>query len=338
MVRNRLALGIVAALAAAGCKSANTTVFVDLNAVQAQLPESVTASIETPQPPAARPERISTIPRIPAIDVSDPANAPRQTVQGMFEAEQAKAFAELQRRLRQFYDSEIKTFRLQQERSITGEEQLAYVATNAKIRPIFERWANERAPIFARLALVAGFPDPNPESIPSDRQLSANAKRRAEEAKQLRIDLKRIDAEFQAASKTLLASLLAKSASDQAALKLRIEEFANMLDKRAQEEARSQIRQAASHLTFKLADPTPLHLPEIAQKQVTIPAETPLERAPEVPSMRSSVVKAQRRQMLEQELKIWLALNRYTLVQTPKGHRNATNEFLTWRQHHVLGR
>jgi hypothetical protein len=256
----------------------------------------------------------------------------------MFEAEQAKAFAELQRRLRQFYDGEIKAFKLQQEKSIVGEEQIAYDATNAKIRPIFERWAAERAPIFSRLALLAGFPDPNRDSVSSDRPLSAAAKRRETEAKQLRTDLKRIDAEFQAASKTLLASLLAKSASDLAALKLRIEEFASTLDRRAQEEAQAQIRQADSHLTFKLADPTPLHLPEVAKKQVTIPAEAPLERAPEVPSIGSSELKAQRRRLLEQELKIWLALNRYTLVQTPNGHRNATTEFLKWRQNHVLGR
>jgi hypothetical protein len=255
----------------------------------------------------------------------------------MFEAEQTKAFEELQRRLRQFYDGEIRAFTLEQRKSIQGEEAAAYAEANRKIRPIFEKWGHERAPVLSRLTLLAGFPDPGPNPGESEPTKSKFKARKETEIKQLRLDLKRIDADFTAARKALLDTLLAKSASDQAALQVRISEFAASLDKRAEQEANAQIRQAATHLTFKLASPTPIHLPEIPPQKLTIPAERPLESPPRVPSRTSSEIKAQSRSFLEQELRIWLGVNRYTLARTKGGHRDATAEFQQWRDHHVLG-
>lgn len=337
MQRNSLAVITCASFLLAGCNQAQTPVYVDLDSILKQ--EKLVPPVATPipKPPPTRPFLVETVPGAPAVAIQDPANAPKQNVQEMFQAEQAKAFSELQRRLRQFYQGEIQSFTLQEERSISGEEQEAYSKANAKIRPLFEAWARDRAPKFAKLALLAGFPDPNPNSNPPDKSLPIAIRNRADEAKQLRLDLKKMDAEFQEQSRLILAVLLSKSASDQATLKLKIEEFASQLDKRAEDEARAQIRMATSHLTFELANPAPIQLPATSAHHVTIPAENPLEPAPEVPSSGILVGTADRRRLLEHELRIWLALNRYTLSDKPTGYRNVTQEFQLWRVQHGAG-
>ena len=321
----------------AGCHHPPTVVWVDLDSIIRQGKHEAMPPIALPKPPSTRPLLVETVPGAPAIAIQDPATAPRQNVQEMFQAEQAKAFAELQRRLRQFYQGEIQSFTLQEQRSISGEEQQAYALANEKIRPLFETWAHDRAPKFARLAILAGFPDPNPNSNPTDKGVPLAIQRRADEAKQIRLDLKKLDADFQQKSKNIVAILLAKSATDQAALKLKIEDFATQLDQRAEEEARAQIRKAASQLTFELANPSPIQLPATSAHHVTIPAENPLEPAREVPSNGILDGTADRRRLLEHELRIWLALNRYTLSAKPNGHRNVTQEFQIWRQQHGAG-
>ena len=320
-----------------GCNQAKTPVYVDLDSIISHEKIVAPVDIPIPKPPSTRPFLVETVPGAPALSIQDPANAPKQNVQEMFEAEQAKAFSELQRRLRQFYQGEIQSFTLQQNRSISGEEQEAYAQANAKIRPLFEAWARDRATKFAKLALIAGFPDPNPNSNPADKSLPLVIQHREEEAKQLRLELKKMDADFQQQSRLILAVLLSKSSSDQAALKLKIEEFASQLDKRAEDEARAQIRKAASQLTFDLANPEPIQLPATSAHHVTIPAENPLEPVREVPSGGILDGTADRRRLLEHELRIWLALNRYTLSDKPTGHRNVTQEFQIWRVQHGAG-
>ena len=320
-----------------GCHRNPQPVYVDMEEVMRMDPAPEFPENVIPNPPVTRPLLIETIPGEPETFIQDPSNVPRQSVQEMFNREQAKALQDLERRLRQFYENEIIGFRLKEEKAINGEEQAAYALANVKLRPLFEKWAKERAPKFARLAVIAGFPDPNPTSKAPDDAANLAAKKRSAEAKTIRQELFVIDSEFQTESKSLIAALLAKSSTDQAALKLKVDAFASDLDKRAQAEARSQIRQANSKLSFQLTKPTPIQVPATQAHHITIPAENPLDPAPKVPSSGILVSTADRRRLLDHELKIWLALNRYTFSPISKGHRNATTEFQIWRQQHGAG-
>src|SRR5665213_258832 len=163
MRRNSL-LPIPLLLLAAGCRHGETMVYVDLKQILNEQKPLAPTVIPLPIPPTVRSSVVKTVPELPARELKDPSNTPQLNVAEMFRSEQAKALVTLQRRLRQYYDVEIQRFQLQQERSITGEQSESYKDALAKIRIEFEKWADERAPTYARLALIAGFPDPNPTS------------------------------------------------------------------------------------------------------------------------------------------------------------------------------
>ena len=337
MQRNRRFATLIPLLALAGCHQSSPLVYVDLDAVQAQSKQSVPSKILIPSPPETRPGFSETVPGEPAVSIPDPSSASTRNVQEMFRAEQAAALAELQRRLRQFYHGEAAAFSLLETKSIAIQEQGAYAAANNRIRTIFDDWAVKRAPVFAKLAMVAGFPIPPATQSNVAKSPNPEMMRKRDEAEKLRIQLKAIDAQFYAQSDEILAGVTKKSAADQAELKEKIEAKAKELDKRAEDEANAQIRQAVSKLSFRLASPTPLNLPARPGFQLSIPAEKPLDPAPKVPSSGILEDAADRRRLLEHELRIWLALNRYTLASSPKGNRDFTQEFQKWRQLHGAG-
>jgi hypothetical protein len=277
------------------------------------------------------------MPEVPERTLRDPSNNPHLNVTDMFRAEQRKALDSLQKRLRRFYDSEVQKFRLEQQQAIVGKEQVAYQEANNQIRVVFEKWAEERAPKFARLALVAGFPDPNPTSQPPSKPARPLDAEHSQTAKELRVDLKNIDARFHLDCNKILGAVLDKSSADQAELELSIEAFATELDKKAEQEARAQIRNAGSQMEFQLSEPAPISFPESPRHSIQISTESPLEPAPQVPSSGILEGVADQRRRVESELRIWAALKRYQIAQTPKGARDATQEFQLWRQQYGSG-
>jgi len=336
MQRNSPIPVLICAAILAGCNRSSSSVYVDVEQVLRQ-ENAPWAAVPLPSPPPTRPVLTETAPGEPATLIEDPANTPKQSVQEMFQAEQASALADLQRRLRQFYHGEVEKFKLEQQQSIAGDERKAYADANTQIRALFDAWAADRAPTFAKLALIAGFPDPNPTSQPVDKALPQSIRRRNEEAGKLRAHLNGIDAKFDANSRAVLAGVQDKVKADQAALLDRVQEYASQLDKRAEAEARAQVRHTVSQLRLKLTNPTPVDLPATPPRRLSIPAESPLDPAPKVATSGILLGTADRRRLLDHELRIWLALNRYTLSESPQGHRDATQEFQKWRQEHGAG-
>src|SRR5471030_1506095 len=104
MRRNNTLLCLVAVLAA-GCHHAVNVVFVDVDRIliQEKLPEP--PAVTLPNPPATDSTIVKIVPGSPARTLKDPANTPHLNVAEMFRADQARALIELQRRLRQFYNS-----------------------------------------------------------------------------------------------------------------------------------------------------------------------------------------------------------------------------------------
>lgn len=337
MQRNRPIPALIILICVGGCRRSTNEVYVDLDRILQRAEPVGSIPTAVPSPPATRPELTESILGAPGVSLADPATAPSLNVQQMFKDEQAKALVELQRRLRQLYHGEVQGFQLQRERGIVDSERKAYAEADAKYRTLFENWANERAQKVYKLALLAGFPDPNPTSKPSDKPLAAELERRSQAAKKLRTELARIDARFEAEGKAALSAVADKTRADQAALKRQVDAFASDMDKKAEDEARSQIRQAVSRLEFQLSASTPIILPPSPARHLSIPAEPPFEPAPNVNESGILGTRADRRRLLENELRIWLALNRLTLSGDQKGRRDVTEEFEKWREQHGAG-
>ncbi len=331
--------GIVLLLSvlATGCRHGHEVVFVDVDRITAAHISPSQKDLKLPEPPRSTLFITKKLESLPSVTLKDPSNTPHLNVREMFREEQRKAYEGLHRRLRQFYNSEIQKFRLEQEQTISGKDQAAYKEANDEIRKIFVKWADDRSEPFAKLALVAGFPDPNPQSQPGVRPLRPIEQIRFDMATKLRGDLKVIDDRFDAACNSILASVLDKSSAEQAGLQLKIAQFSNELDRRAELEARAQIRNADSQLQFKLSEPAPVTFPATQETQVQISADSTKDPSPKAPPGGILEGKDDFKRLLENELQIWAALNRYELSSSSKGTRNATDEFQLWKQKHESG-
>jgi hypothetical protein len=305
---------------------------VDLDQVLSQEHHVAMAPPVIPAPPQARPALTATVLGLKAISLTDPSNTPKQTIQEMYQAGEAKAQADLLGRLRELNRDAVQEFRLQQESSISGDEAKAFADANEKIRPLFDKWAGERAAVFSDLAMIEGFPLPIGVQPAADKLQTTVSNKLAEKANALRDKLKALDGKFKEDSDSILAAVAKKTHVNKTDLGSKIAQLTADLDSKAKAEAKAQIRKAESRLSFQLADTAPIRLPQSPARQLTIPAEKALDAAPKVPSGGILDATADRRRWLEHELRIWLALNRYTLSSTRSGHRDATQEFQTWRQ------
>lgn len=241
---------------------------------------------------------------------------------------------ELERRLRAVYRDQTATFALEQERQVEKARTAAFDAANEKIRAVFERYGAARAPLVTRLAVLVGFPDPNPASEPPKRRLKPIAQTRFDEAKRIRAELATLESGFQGEVATILHGVTDVTAEAEAQMRVRVEQFRSALDRQAAAEAEAQVRTSVKELGLSLTDPTPLVLPETPSRVVQIPGEAPLMPAPKVPSEGIPDGPEDRRRLMERQLRIWLGLNRYRLA---KGGRDATMEFERWRQTYRAG-
>ena len=337
MRKNSVAFVVVAFLPLVGCNRPSRTVYVDIDAVLAADKPATPTQFTPPSPPLTRPALSEKIVGSSAVAIVDPANAPRQSVQAMFEAGQRNALASLLVRLQELNKGALLEFRAKQRISISEKQTQAYSEANARIRPVFDAWATERAPIFADLAFLAGFPIPKAINGETTLQTVLRPKLRGKTADQLRVELTAIDDRFRLKCDEILAAVGLKSKADQIELAERIKQLTNDLEANARREANAQIRRAVSKLNFDLSDSSPIRLPRSPDYQLSIPAEKPLQAAPRVPSGGILDEAADRRRLLEHELRIWLALNGYSLSANPSRQRDATKEFQIWRQQHAAG-
>ena len=83
-----------------------------------------------------------------------------------------------------------------------------------------------------------------------------------------------------------------------------------------------------------IADRPPMRFPAEAPVVRSFPPETLASTPVKGPTMPESIAKSDET-LVEQELRIWLRVNRYVLSKNRLG-RDATDEFLTWRQSNHL--
>jgi hypothetical protein len=269
-----------------------------------------------------------------AMVIKDRPGASGQEIRERIRRAQLQALQDITSRLRRFYSTEVSRFELDQEKARTTAELEAYETAGARIRRRFEIYADQREPVYTQLTLLAGFPDPNPTSRPPDNPLPPALQKRFEEAKELREKLADIDREFRSDVDQILSSVQDVIAAQTAAMRLRVEQFKEELDRRAAEEANAQVRETASELGLQLIKPRSTVVPGTPSESVRVTGGPPFKPAPDVPSAGILTGNADRERLLKHELEVWLGLNRYVLM---PGGRDATSEFIKWREKFEVG-
>lgn len=332
MRRSRVCLAWV--LLAAGCAPGPTAVNVDLNRLLAKENRPEAPAPELPSPPAAGGALTSTVPGLKADFLTDPSEARTSDVAASIERQQRRARRELERRLRAVYEDEIRQFELATRRELEGARPAAYEEANRRIRVRFERYADERTPVVARLYDIVGFPDPNPKNEPPKRPLGNVSQMLFNEAAELRKKLAVVEESYERDKAAILKDAEDALSGREVEALNKVRELADRLDRQATEEANKQVRISVKDLGLQLTDSQPLALPGTEDRTVTIPADPPLAPAPQVPSGGIPSGREDRRKRMERELKIWLGVNRYRL--DPKA-RDETSEFERWRKSHRAG-
>ncbi len=323
---------------ASGCgyfrDSGTTAVNVNVNRLIAQQDPPAAASPELPKPPGAQPPTTVRVAGLPASTLSDPSRANQGSVAASIERQQQRARQQLEKRLRAVYADQVRQFELAVQRELAGGRPAGFETANRRIRERFERYADQRAPVAARLYDIVGFPDPNPNNEPPKQELGAVSRRLYEEAAEKRRELAAIEADYQRDKAAILKEAEDALSEKEAAALTRVRELADRLERQAVDEANAAVRTSVRDLGLQLTDPQPLALPATPDRTVTLPAAPAFPPPPKVPSGQIPSGRADQRQRMERELKIWLGVNRYRL--DPKA-RDATAEFQRWRESHRAG-
>jgi hypothetical protein len=206
----------------------------------------------------------------------------------------------------------------------------AYAAANDRIRKEILAYADERGPRLAALAVIVGWPDPNPESKGDPTKMRVIQKHFFLEAQRLRKELAVVDKDFSDKVAGIMNDAQGKFADEQAAGRLDIDKFRDDLNRNADAEAARQVRSTPKELDIRLAGARTTVLPATPPSVVTIPATAPFDAPPKVTF--TGVGLEDQRRLVEHDLRIWLALNRFSLSKSKKGAKDKTDEFLKWRK------
>src|ERR1035437_5315412 len=198
MPRSKRGLVIcLVAFMAVACAREPATVYVDVEAALAR----DTQRVARPEPSLAGmqpfPALHGELPRLPGKDLNLPVTRKRiDAAKALVKASEQSAYDALVHQLRDIRVSEV--VRAGNARLDALKPSLANARGDAlrKAKNEFDRTAPERGYALVRLALLVGFPDPDPLSIRDFEPTSRRAKMRLEEARTWREIVRTIDANY----------------------------------------------------------------------------------------------------------------------------------------------
>jgi hypothetical protein len=318
-----------------GCKKGTERVFVDVAAILRDETPATIPSTPMPKPPPGMPATTIVLPGRPEQTIHDTGGTITTSVEQL-EAAQRAAIKQLNARLRALYANEVA--RYARERLEAGDKvrSKAFADANRALLKEFLSYADERGPLLSSLAILSGWPDTNPESKGDPSKMRFMAKQNFLEAKRLRGEIAKTDAGFAAKAKGILASAQGVADSDLAQAQIDIEKFRDETNAKADAEAAREVRATPKQLDIRLAGARTMTLPAVPEIRYQLAASPSPRAVPQVTFTDIGNSAGERRRQVEQELEIWLGLNRYSLAQSPSGVPNRTDEFKAWQKTYLM--
>lgn len=335
MPRSRSSLLFVLFLA--GCAQPRVQpAFVDVDRVLASIPVAADKSVATPAPTAPVASQTATIPATPAQTVRGvDTEARRQAIIRLIAENRQIAESELARRLREAYLSDVDRLEADTLARLDERKRELMTATFGALRPIFDEYAQRRTRPVIRIALWAGYPDPDPNSqrpLPTADKYNT---KRTQEVVDLRQDLKRTEAWYQAQVSTALDRADSQISEEILAFRIDLERQRVEADARARREASAQVQLELADIKPGKVQTEPLILAGSKGATVAIPGGSRPRPAPQVPDP-SATIRNQTRAQIMLDAKIWASVTGYALS-TKRGDPDKTNEFLSWRRRRHVG-
>lgn len=331
MPRSSLLLFI---LFAVGCSAPDRElVYVDRNQALATVPVEARPTTPKVETPAGVPASQASVPAMPQRTVSI-GNAQQRLARAsqVIAKNRADALEQITRELSETYRKEVARIARERKDAMDEDRLRGYGDVVDRLSERFERYAHERGPKIARLALLANFPDEDPGSkrqAPERQRIEAE---RLAEAKRLRSEIAALDAEYRKDASLLVASVDARYREDLVAFERELESMRIDADRRAANEAQKQL-EAEFKLSSILEGRATRRLPAEPAQSVTISGSGAFPAPPEVAQLES----VGRLQALQNELVVWAETHHYRLADAPKGARDATQEFVQWKRERTPG-
>lgn len=319
------ALGLALLGFLVGCAREPEAVFVDLARVPSEthLP-AIPQVTRAPKPTLGA--TTGTIPAVPPQDLLLGANERRlQSVMDEIAKNRRDTEAAVRKRLERAYLADVQRARTARRDELGPQHTALLDKVYAELRQVFEKHASRRFLPQVELAMRVGWPDPDPKS-------TRTAPPRVIE---LREALAEIDADYRRERDEMLAKAYAIIDTQLSALESEMARLEAEAIERASHEAIARARASEVEALEKAPMRKNAKLPALSQESVTTQAPDPPIEAPklETPDFRDVD-----RQLLQSELRIFLAHRGYRRAARPSEGRDATQEFIEWRKPFHAGR
>lgn len=334
----KLTAVVLASIFVIGCSRAPVgRVYVDVQRVAMSDPLQFVASNPSPNPPAAFGGTAHSIPPIQRQRLDFSENEARlKKVRAAVEEAREQTARQIAGKLREAYLREIDAIEDERLLKAGAIRDAALAKAWAQVKSRFLTYANARAPHAIRLALYAGFPDPDPASqrIPPDQNA---VKRQFERARDDRNTLADLDQSYDTDARNLLASYSDEVSAQIASIRGELEQMRAEAEARAVRDAAAQVAKLTEAIESVLSGKSEVNLPASPGRTVSIPPTTAVSPAPVIKSDTMAQAEANRLKAVRSDLQIWCAHFGVELVDSPRSGQDRTDEFIVWRKQRQLG-
>jgi hypothetical protein len=319
----------VSGLVCVGCHAGAAYVYVDVAAAVDSRPSTAAQAPRVDVKSLPSTSTTFKIASSPAVTEGRSTASGAAKVNASIAANRDKTYRTIVRRLHDAYLREAENLRTQQLAAFEPVRAKTIANAMQQISVAYAKYADAIGPKIARLAVNAGFPDPDKQGKHKPSGAEGLDTLAYQTSQTLRADIAALKADFKRYSDTTLHAADADVDAKLTELLAGIDRQVGDIDAKARDVASREVSQAQGQLGSLLADRPPTPLPAIPETRVVVDSGA-VAAAPARPAIadeagrQDSVIEA------KQDLDIWLGVNRYVLRSKGRG-RDATAEFIAWR-------
>lgn len=335
MRRNSL-LAVIAILLSGCAATQPDRVYVDLDRALAGERTSDMAIPTLPQPKAPSPPTVVKQQGLPATSTTDRTIERLEAARRLISENRGRSIASLSAMLKRIYLAQANDEIAKRDKDVQPEHDTILAAALGRLRTLFETYGEQRGPLLARLNILARSSDLTDQGEPEN--ADAVTKANVVAANKVRAQLRALDERYNSEATRLLADAQQEIESELATLGAEAAKTRSAAERKAVSEAESKANQTELSLDVQVKQLVPSSLPAVPPRQVIVPGSAPM---PPLPADNQKPIFGsleQRRQLLDQEIDIWVRTTGRIRTKTgTKGSRDATTEFLQWRSAHKVG-
>lgn len=323
------------ALLAFGCSQPPKAVFVDLDLIARR---DLSPEIHLPDLPGDKsvqiPSQQASIPSSDGTIILDRASGKIEIARKLIEQDRENAIRILSRRLAAVRSEQIEVDKLRALEELSTQQAQYMRGIYDQIYAIFQEYAKERGPKFARAEYLQYR---RPDLYISRSNPTNFAQKQREEMNALRKIITDLEADYQKRATQILDDAQIHLSGEVGAVQAKFETLKANAFEQALRDARRTIERATASSDLNLGQNRSVVISEVQGESIQVEGSSaspkPISSLQPVPVVST----AERKQSLEQQLEIWLKTRGRVRALTRTAGADVTEEFDAWRKSHKVG-